>query len=303
MVLMTRVASRSAASMSNPAPSPNVRPLIPLMRWLLYAASLLVFLAGLQLTVFSEQTATYFAWTINPPLTAAFLGAAYWAAVPVEVIAARQSTWAKARVAVPAIWLFTTLTLVVTLVHFDRFHFSSPTPGAQGAAWFWLAIYAGVPVAMLLIGWLQVRVPGGDPPRGPAPPAWMRIVVLVQGGGMLAWGVALLLAPAVAGPVWPWALTPLTARAIGAWFVGLGFAALHAIRENDFARIRPLEGGYAAFAVLQFVAIARYSGEVTWSSPAAWTYLALLSSILVVALFPWFFRRFKEPKRGGRATD
>ena len=85
------------------------------MRWLLYAASALVFLAGLQLTIFTEQTATYFAWTISTPLTAAFLGASYWAAVPVEVIAARQSTWATARVAVPAIWLFTTLTLVATL--------------------------------------------------------------------------------------------------------------------------------------------------------------------------------------------
>src|SRR5713226_10073681 len=133
---------------------PGVKSLIVPMRWLLYAASALVFLAGLQLTVFTEQTATYFAWTISQPfLTAAFLGASYWAAVPVEVIAARQSTWATARVAVPAIWLFTTLTLVATLLHFDKFHFSSPIASAQGAAWFWLAIYAGVPVAMALIGW------------------------------------------------------------------------------------------------------------------------------------------------------
>ncbi|OLC63161.1 MAG: hypothetical protein AUH76_07035 [Candidatus Rokubacteria bacterium 13_1_40CM_4_67_11] len=120
------------------------------MRWLLYAASALVFLAGFQLTVFTEQTATYFAWTIARPLTGAFLGASYWAAVPVEVIAARQSSWANARVAVPAIWLFTALTLVATLLHFDQFHFSSPIASAQGAAWFWLAIYAGVPVAMLI---------------------------------------------------------------------------------------------------------------------------------------------------------
>src|SRR5207249_3583692 len=142
------------------------------------AASSLVFLAGLQLSLLTEQTDTYFAWTIAPPLTAAFLGAAYWAAVPVELIAARETVWAKARVAVPAIWLFTTLTLVATLVHFDRFHFSSPMASAQGAAWFWLAIYAGVPVAMLLIGWLQIRAPGGDPPRGSPAPTWMRVLVL-----------------------------------------------------------------------------------------------------------------------------
>src|SRR3990172_7841945 len=144
--LMVAIDSHPPAETTpNSESSAGVRPLTSLMRWLLYAASALVFLAGLQLTVFSEQTETYFAWTVSPPLTAAFLGAAYWAAAPVELIAARQRTWAQARVAVPAIWLFTTLTLVITLVPFDRFHFSSPVASAQIAAWFWLAIYAGVP--------------------------------------------------------------------------------------------------------------------------------------------------------------
>ena len=287
--------------MSAPGPSPSVRPLTKWMRWLLYAASLLVFLAGLQLTLLSEQTATYFAWTINPPITAAFLGAAYWAAVPVEVIAARQSSWAEARVAVPSIWLFTTLTLVVTLVHFDKFHFSSPVLSAQGAAWFWLAIYAGVPVAMLLTGVHQIRVPGKDPPHGPAPPAWMRIAVLVQGVGMLALGVGLLALPDIVKAAWPWDLTQLTARAIGAWFVGIGFAAVHATRENDATRIRPLEGGYVVFGALQLVAVARYSGSVNWSSPAAWVYVTFLLSILFVGLFRWLSPRLAKMIRDRRA--
>lgn len=275
-------------SLADPEPSPG-RPVIAWMRWLLYAASFLVFLAGFQLTVFSDRTDTYFAWNVVPPITAAFLGAAYWAAVPVEVIAARQKTWAHARVAVPAIWLFTTLTLVITLVHFDRFHFSpSAAPSAQGAAWFWLAIYAGVPVAMLLVGWRQLRVPGGDPPAGPTPPTWMRIVVLAQGGAMLAFGVGLLAAPTVVGWVWPWLLTALTGRAIGAWFVGIGFAAFHGVRENDFLRIRPLGGGYTAFAILELVALGRYSGAVDWSGPSVWVYLLFLLSILPVGLYGWF---------------
>src|SRR2546426_2156771 len=284
--------------MSIPGPSPSIRPLTNMMKWLLYAASVLVFLAGFQLTVFSEQTATYFAWTISPPITAAFLGAAYWAAVPVEVIAARQSSWAEARVAIPAIWLFTTLTLIITLVHVDKFHFSSPVLSAQAAAWFWLAIYAGVPVAMLVIGWLQVRVPGGDPPHGPAPPTWMRIVVLGQGGGRFVFGVGLLLLPTVVGAVWPWTLTALTGRAIGAWFVGVGFAALHATRENDLSRIRPLEGGYAVFAALQLVALARYSGSsyLDWGAPAMWVYVGFLLSILFVGIYRWTVLRLRKPR-------
>ena len=282
----------AAPIMSEPGPAPVVRPVIAPMRWLLYAASTLVFLAGLQLTVFPEQTDTYFAWTITPPLTAAFLGAAYWAAVPVELIAARQKIWARARVAVPAIWLFTTLTLVATLLHFGKFHFSSPIASAQGAAWFWLAIYVGVPVVMLLIGWLQIRTPGGDPPRGPAAATWMRALVLGQGVGMLAFGVGLFAIPDIIAPSWPWTLTTLTARAIGAWLIGIGVAALHANRENDVSRIRPLAGGYTAFALLELVAIARYTGNVNWSAPAAWVYLAFLLSVLPVGLLTLFRPRW-----------
>src|SRR5438094_8944158 len=262
--------------MASPGPASEIRPVVALMLWLLDAASTLVFLAGLQLSLLTEQTDTYFAWTITPPLTAAFLGAAYWVAVPVELIAAREKLWAKARVAVPAIWLFTTLTLVATLGHFDRFHFSSPIASAQGAAWFWLAIYAGVPVAMLLIGWLQIRAPGGDPPRGAPAPTWMRVLVLGQGVGMLVFGAGLFLLPSAVAPLWPWPLTTLTSRAIGAWLIGIGFAALHANRENDLSRITPLAGGYVVFAVLEAVALGRYAGTVNWPAPAAWIYLPFL---------------------------
>src|SRR2546428_10434662 len=182
-----------------------------------------MFLAGLQLTFCTKQTATYCAWTSSRRfLTAAFPGASYWAAVPVEEIAARQSTWASARVAVPAIWLFTTLPLVATLLHFDQFHFSSPIASAQGAAWFWLAIYAGVPVAMLIVWMIQLRAPGGDPPRGPPAPRWMRIAVLTQGVGMLGVGLGLFLGPDIVKQQRPWRLASLTARAIGAWLIGIG---------------------------------------------------------------------------------
>ena len=288
--------SIAAPVMSEPVPAALVRPVIAPMRWLLYAASTLVFLAGLQLTFFTEQTDTFFAWTISPPLTAAFLGAAYWAAVPVELIAARQTIWARARVAVPAIWLFTTLTLVATLLHFDKFHFSSPIASAQGAAWFWLAIYAGVPVVMLLVGWIQIRMPGGDPPRGSPAAMWMRALVVGQGSGMLAFGVGLFVLPDIVAPIWPWLLTTLTARATGAWLIGIGFAALHANRENDVSRIQPLAGGYTAFAVLELVAIARYSGNVNWTAPSSWVYLAFLLSVLPVGLLTLFRPRWVEKR-------
>ncbi len=263
------------------------------LRWLLYAAAALVFLAGVQLFILTEQTADYFAWTIAPPLTAAFLGAAYWAAVPVEVIAARQVSWARARAAIPGIWLFTTLTLVATLLHFDRFHFTSTDPIPRAAAWLWLGIYTVVPAAILFVGFLQLRSPGGDPDRVKTLPAWLRLAFIAIGGWMMGVGLVLFAAPAVIIPVWPWVLTPLTAQAIGAWFLGIGLAAFFAIRENDFVRIRPVGGGYTFFSILELVALARYPAAIDWSNPAAWIYLAFLIALLPIGLYVWFAFREK----------
>jgi hypothetical protein len=140
------------------SPSAEVAPLIPPMRWLLYVAAFLVFLAGLVLFVFPLRTAEFFAWTVNPPMTAVFLGAAYWSAAGLEVTGARSASWDSAKLAVWPVFIFTALTLGVTLLHIDRFHLSPNTaPTAQIATWAWLAIYAMVPVAMLVISSVQVR--------------------------------------------------------------------------------------------------------------------------------------------------
>ena len=76
-------------------------------------------MAGLQLFVLTGQTDRFFAWTIAVALSAAFLGAGYWAAVPMTLAAWREPVWANARIAVPGVWVFTTLTLVVTIRHRD----------------------------------------------------------------------------------------------------------------------------------------------------------------------------------------
>ncbi len=276
----------------------RVRSLHPAMRWLLYAASGLVALAGFQLFVLSEQTATTFAWTVKSFLTAASLGAAYWSAVPVEFLAARQAIWAKARIAVPGVWTFTTLTLVLTLLHADQFHFSNPDPIPRLAAYLWLGIYAGVPVAMLVAAFVQLRIPGGDPPRDHPMPRWIKAALLVEGTGAGAAGIALFALPDATRSLWPWALTTLTARAIGAWLIGVGVIALHAFREDDLARVRPVGGGFTLFGLLEFVALARYPAQMAWGTAAAWLYLAFLASLVPVGLYVGLGPRVPRLSRG-----
>jgi hypothetical protein len=261
------------------------------MRWLLIIAGLLVFVAGVQLFVFTERTATYFAWTINPPITAAFLGASYWASVALEWRAAGEAVWARARVAAPAVFVFTLLTLVATLLHLDKFHLGNGfAVSTQAVTWVWIVVYAFVPPAMVVLIAAQGRARGGDPARSAPLVTWVRALLSLEALLLFAVGAALFLAPERTSGLWPWALTPLTGRAIGAWLIGIGVAAGHSVVENDFRRVAPAATAFVLLGLLQFVALARYPGALTWG-PAAWVYVGVLGASIVVGGYALFAAR------------
>jgi hypothetical protein len=269
--------------MTRAAREDSVRTLADGMRTLLWIAGGLVFIAGTQLFVFSERTADLFAWTIDVPLTAAFLGAGYWASVVLEWVAARQRAWAHARISIPAVLVFTTLTLVATLLHLDLFHLGSEFGlVTRIATWGWLAIYVLVPPAMALLLIVQLRTPGTDPPRTTPLPRWMAAVLLVHAMVMLALGAYLFFAPEAAASLWPWPLTPLTGRAVGAWVFSIGLAAAHSVRENDLKRMRPAALSYILLGLLELIALARYPDTVLWGEPQAVVYVVFLVSMLVL---------------------
>jgi hypothetical protein len=257
------------------------------LRALLIVAAVLVFLAGLQLTVFPTRTAVWFAWTIDAPMTAVFLGAAYWSSVVLEVAGARSARWGRARLTVWAVLVFTTLTLVVTLVHLDKFHLGAEhQTSARLVTWGWLAIYAGVPVALAAALVAQARGPAGtaDGVRTRLP-GGLRLLLTALAVVLLGAGAALLVAPTWAAGGWSWPLTPLTGRAVGAWLVGLGWAAAHAALLDDAGRVRPLGLTGVAFVALQAVALLRHGDAVDWSTWQAVAYVAGLAAIGVVAVW------------------
>jgi hypothetical protein len=257
------------------------------MRLILLVASLLVLAAGLDLTFLTEQTATSFAWTIQSSMTAAFLGAGYLASFLLEFLAYREKTWANARVAVPSVFLFTTLTLVATLLHLDKFHLNSLIFSAMVAAYLWLAIYIAVPIAMLILLVYQIRLHGSTPKRKTTLATWMRLILAIQGTIMLVTGITLFISPAAAFTFWPWVLTPLTSRAIGAWLIGIGVIALHMTWENDHKRNRIAYISYTLLGILQAASLVRYAEEINWSTTGSWIYVLIVISIILTGLYGW----------------
>jgi hypothetical protein len=255
------------------------------MRVLLAVAAVLVLLAGIQLFGFSLRTKDFFAWTVANPLTAAFFGANFWGACVIEALGARERLWANARVAVWPVFVYTVAMVVVTLVYVDQFHLGPAfAVRTRVVAWGWLAIYVVVPVVMAVLLVAQLRVQGSDPPRMARPVAWLLGLIGVHAVLFLVLAVVLLVGPARGARWWPWALTPLTARATGAWLAGLGVAAVVALFERDYRRVRPAAWGYLVIAVLQSIALVRFPDRMHWSSPSAVIYVVVLATVAVAGI-------------------
>jgi hypothetical protein len=271
--------------------SSAVRPLLPALRALMMLGSTLVLIAGIQLFVLSSQTEVYFAWSIQPPLTAAVLGAFYWGTMVLGYLSAFEQTWAKARLALPAVFVFVVLTLAATLLHIDRFHLTAPNPLTRGAAYIWLVVYAGLPVALVILFVLQLRVPGGDPPRKRPLPLWFKIVLGLQAAFALVTGFALFLAPVQMAKDWFWQLTPLTARALGAWWLSVGLLGGQTVWENDWDRIGNAMIAYMVFAVLLVIAMLQFPESLNWSAASAPHWMVLVISMLLTGAYGWFRSR------------
>jgi hypothetical protein len=256
------------------------RPLV----WVFLALTLL---STASLYVAAESTDRLFAWTINPPLSAAFLGAGYASGFVLVVLTMRERLWARARLAYATVCLFVWVTLVATLLHLDRFHFDAADPWPRFFAWLWLVVYVVVPPWMTGLLFAQRRVPGNDPEVArPIPPGFAVVLALqaILLGGL---GLALVIAPIRLAELWPWTLTPLTGRAIGAWLLALGFAAGLAAHERDLSRLRAAAVTYVCFGVLQAGALVRFSGDVDWDRATAWAYLAGLAAITISGGYGW----------------
>lgn len=263
----------------------DVRRVIAPVRILVAVASVLVTIAGTQLFALAPETDVYFAWTIKPPLTAAFLGAAYWASLFLLLDIAFGATWRQARTGLISIFTFTTLTLVVTLLHLDRFHFGATGTLAVVAAWAWLIVYVTTPVAFAAGLFAQFRQHGPDSPRGPPLPALLRLLFLFQTAIFMVFGVALLVAPAATAAWWPWPLTPLTGRAIGAWLVAVAVAGAGVLIENDRRSAAGAAQSYAFLGIFELLAVLRFPSDMEWGHALARPYVAFMAVVAFTGIW------------------
>ena len=103
---------------------------------------------------------TDYAWSIVPPVNAAFLGAGFLAGtLATGLVLFLATRWRSLSTLPPALWVLATTLLAATLIHDDRFKWDFPP------TWVWLVVYAGVPFVVPVLVVLQRRA--ADPRRRP----------------------------------------------------------------------------------------------------------------------------------------
>jgi hypothetical protein len=263
----------------------------PGTRALLSAFAVLTALATNQLLVFGGQTERFWPWTIHNPATVGFLAAAYGAGFVLSVLSLRQRSWTRVRVAVGTVTVFTFLTLLATIIHAHRLHFSDADPLARGAAWFWLVVYVVVPVAGIAVLGRQEEARTRRSVVLRPLTTGLRVAVAAQGLVLLAAGAVLFLGGlnwhhgmSNIG-IWPWAVTPLSAEVLGAWLVAFGVGAGLVLAEGDLARLRVPAIAYTAFGGFQLVALLVNGSQMT---AARWGYGFVLAVVLVTGAYGWW---------------
>jgi hypothetical protein len=200
-----------------------------------------------------------YAWSITPPVNAAFIGAGFLAGTLATALALRARRWREFSLLPPALWVLATALFVATMIHHDRFKFDyAPT-------WVWTFVYGFVPLAIPVLVYRQQRE---REPLGERRLDAQRILNGVFGAGILIGAFALYVSPGL-GDHWLWALTPLLARAVASWYALFGTMLLtFALFLRD-----PREGliGYATLLAWSLLLLALpllhpddVSGGVLW---------------------------------------
>ena len=140
---------------------------------------------------------------------------------------------------------------------------------------------------MVIAAWLaNQRV--AAPPRsdevrvGPV----ARVVVAAGAGLALVQGLVMFAVPSVVIPVWPWQLTPLTCRVVGAVFC-LGSAGLVVLRDDRWVRLRLMVEVEVVMLTFMLVGAVRARADLYADRPLTWLLLAGFVATLAGSLWLW----------------
>lgn len=267
--------------------------ILPLTRLVATAVTLILFSAFVILYLFPSQTEQLFAWTIRPSLTPMVLGAGYLAGAYFFIRTMFSQHWHEVANGFMTTTAFCIPMSLATLLHLDRFNHSHLT------FWIWLATYLTVPIVVPYTYWHN----GGNAPTpsnsyGIQLPPPVRLLMALAGTAALLLALGMFLSPNWAIAVWPWTLTPLTARMIAGWLVLPGAAALLIAHDPRWSTARIMMEADLVWVALLLLAVWRGWGDLAPATGVTWLYVGVLVGALtaVLTLYLWMESRHAASK-------
>ncbi len=259
--------------------------LLTATRWASWAIVAILIPAVVVLWGLPGKTADAWAWTFKPDMTAIFMGSGYAAGAFFFSRAALGPRWHPASAGVLSAAIFAALMLIPTIVHYDRFNHGDAPFLAAFAFYGWVVVYIVAPVAVAAL-WLRnhrtdprVRR-AGDPLVSPL----VRHCAQVVAAGALVAAAVFLIAPSVAIDVYPWKLTPLTARVLACFTAQVGLGALLLSFDERWSSWRLLLQTFLVATAFMLVGAARAWGDFDTGRPGTWLFLAGLVGLAVAIL-------------------
>jgi hypothetical protein len=232
------------------------------------------------LYLFPDHTARLWAWTIQATMTSMVLASAYLGGAYFFVRVAREHHWHEVATGFLAVMAFSGLLGIATVLHWETFSHH------HVSFWLWAGLYFTAP--FLVIGaWLANRryaaaVADGDDLLRPVERA------LVTGVGVLALatGIWMFVDPSAVIPLWPWPLTPLACRVVGATLC-LGGAGAGVWVDPRWTSLRLMLQVEVLMLGLMLAAAVRARDELIASHALTWPLLIGTLAVLAGSAYLW----------------
>lgn len=221
------------------------------------------------------KTADLWAWTIKPDLTPIFIGAGFAAGSFFFWQTFQAEHWHPSSAGVLSASVFAVLMLVATLIHWDRFNHGDAPALAAIAFYAWTGLYIVSP-PMLLAVWIRNRRTDRCIPwaRDAAVPRGARLVARSGAVAVLAAAAVAYLSPQTAIDLWPWQLSPLTARVLAGFTAQVGIAALVLSLDSRWSAWRLIVQAFFIATAFLLVGARRAWDDFDDVNLLTWLYLA-----------------------------
>ena len=226
------------------------------------------------------ETERNFAWPIQPVVMAAVLGGFYITSAPLFLLPLLARRWEVIRAMILPAALFSTVQLAATFLHWDKFSVGTVP------FYVWLASYLlPPPIFVIAYIWHQSKASASSADSNQPLPLWLKRLLVGVGSFLTVAAALVFFFPTFLIPIFPWQLTPLTARSLSGWLTAIGALMLTMSWENDQTRVRLATPMLILVLPVLLVQMLRYAGQVDWGNAVLWIGLILFAVVGFCGLY------------------